>query len=309
VLAPLSSAPLDPRSIAQARSAVASAEARLAEANARVVQAEEAAEQTRRTTARIQEVAELGGISVDARERAELELAAAVRETEAARARAQGAVSEVAAARAALLQVDPEAGAGNGDIPLRAPTSGRILRVLERSERIVPAGTPLIEIGDASRLEVVVDVLSTEAVRIQPGAPIRLDQWGGDTLLEGTVLRVEPSAFTRVSALGVEEQRVNVVAGLAGVPPGLGDAYRVDARIVLWAEADVLKVSNSALFRSGDQWAVFVVENGRARQRAVEIGRRGVAEAQVLSGLTAGDEVVLFPSDRLEDGARVRPDR
>jgi HlyD family secretion protein len=308
ILARLVSVPLDPRAVAQARAAVATAEARVAEANVRVLQTGDAAEQVARTTARVREVAELGGISVDATERAELELSSAEREHQAARSRADAARNELGAARAALMEVDPEVGPGQAGISLRAPTSGRVLRVIERSERIVPAGTPLLEVGDADHLEVVVDVLSTDAVRIQPGAPIRLEQWGGDLPLEGTVRVVEPSAFTRVSALGVEEQRVNIIADIAAPPPALGDGYRVDARIVIWSAPDAVKVPSSALFRDDAAWAVFVIEDGRAQQRRVEIGQRGIAEAEVLSGLRYGDRVVLFPSDQLRNGTRVAAD-
>jgi HlyD family secretion protein len=171
---------------------------------------------------------------------------------------------------------------------------------------VVAAGTPLVEIGDAARLEIVADVLSTDAVRVRPGAAVRVHSWGGEGALSGTVRTVEPSAFTKISALGVEEQRVNVIADLDATPPQLGDGFRVQLRIVTWADPDVVRVPTGALFRTGDGWSVFAVENGRAARREVRIGARGTEEAQVLGGLSPGDRVVMFPADQLGDGARVR---
>jgi len=304
-LARLAPVPLDVRMVAQARSALAAAEARLAEASTRVSQTRESAEQITRTTDRVREVAEMGGISDDAMERAELELSNALLEHQAARSRAEAAANEVGSARAALMSVDP-AGGPSAPAILRAPAAGRVLRVMERSERVVPAGTPLIEVGGALGLEVVADVLSVDAVRIRPGSPMRIEEWGGETSLPATVRLVEPAAVTRISALGVEEQRVSVVGDLEAVPAGLGDGYQVEARIVLWSASDAIKVPTSALFRSGESWSVFTVEGGRAAQRRIEIGQRGGAEAEVLAGLQPGERVVLFPSDQLRDGIRVR---
>lgn len=308
ILARITPTPLDPQAIAQARSAVTAAEARLEEANTRVVQARSTMELAQLTAERVRAVVAEGGMSLDARDRAELEAANAEREYAAAQARVRAASSDVAAARAALVDVDPEGAVGRAAANVTAPAAGRILRVHERSERVVPAGTPLVEIGDAAGLEVVVDVLSTDAVRIPPGAAMRIEDWGGEGALHARVRLVEPAAFTRISTLGVEEQRVNVIGDLVGAPTALGDGYRVEARIVIWEASDVLKVPSSALFRTTDGWAVFVVEGGRAHLRSVEIGNRGIAEAEVLTGLNAGDEVVLFPSDQLRDGLRVRPE-
>jgi HlyD family secretion protein len=158
----------------------------------------------------------------------------------------------------------------------------------------------------ADGLEVVVDVLSTDAVRIDPGAPMRIVEWGGDGTLDARVRIVEPSAFTRISTLGVEEQRVNVIGDLLVRPASLGDGYRVQAQIVTWETTDVLRVPNSALFRTGEGWSVFVMENGRARLRPIATGRRGAQQTEVTSGLEAGDQLVLFPSDRVAEGVRLR---
>jgi HlyD family secretion protein len=309
VLAQITPMPLDPQATTQARAAVAAAEARLEEANARVAQTRSTMELARRTADRIRAVVEEGGMSIDARERAELEAANAEREHAAAQARVRAASSDLAAARAALLDVEPERAAGRASANVISPAAGRVLRVYERSERIVAAGTPLVDVGDAAGLEVVADVLSTDAVRITPGMPVRIEQWGGEGALSGQVRLVEPAAFTRVSTLGVEEQRVNVVADLPQAPTALGDGYRVEARVVVWEGEDLVKAPSSALFRVGERWATFVVEEGVARQREVRIGTRGIAETEIVDGLAPGDRVVLFPSDQLRDGARVTDTR
>jgi HlyD family secretion protein len=177
---------------------------------------------------------------------------------------------------------------------------------------VVSPGAPLVEIGDPQRLEVVTDLLSADAVKVAAGAEVLLEHWGGAQPLTGRVRRVEPAGFTKVSALGVEEQRVNVVIDLDGSDEAafaLGDAYRTEVRIVVWRAADVVKVPTGALFRRGDGWAAFVVERGRARERAVRLGQRSGREAQVLDGLAAGDQVVLYPPDTLAGGAKVRARR
>jgi HlyD family secretion protein len=195
--------------------------------------------------------------------------------------------------------------AGSACFHVLSPINGRVLRVLEESQRIVPAGLPLLVVGDPSRLEIVVDVLSTDAVRIRPGATLFVEDWGGEQALEARVRRVEPSGFTKTSALGVEEQRVNVIADLLEPAPGLGDGYRVEARIVVWEADNVLRVPASALFRQGQRWSVFVLDAGRARLRAVDVGERGTLQVQVLGGLSEGERVVVHPSDRVADGVRV----
>ncbi|MDO8501827.1 MAG: HlyD family efflux transporter periplasmic adaptor subunit [Gemmatimonadaceae bacterium] len=183
---------------------------------------------------------------------------------------------------------------------------GRVLRVPEPSERVIAASTPIIELGDAAALEVIADVLSSDAVRIHPGNAVEIVEWGGDHALSGSVRAIEPSAFTRVSALGVDEQRVNVLVDLLDPPPSLGDGFRVEIRATVWESSDVLTIPSSALFQRGGGWAVFAVENKRARLRRVEIGHRTGASVEITSGLKAGERVVLFPSDKVDDGSRVR---
>jgi HlyD family secretion protein len=192
-------------------------------------------------------------------------------------------------------------------LELYAPAAGQVLRVLQESERTVAAGTPLVEIGDARDLEIVADVLSTDAVRVQPGAAVVVEEWGGGTPLRARVRRVEPSAFTKVSALGVEEQRVNVVADFVDPPGPLGDGYRVEVRIVTWEADDVVRVPASALFRHADAWHVFLADGGRARRRRVDVGARAAFEAEALAGVAPGEMVVLHPGDRVDDGVRIAP--
>jgi HlyD family secretion protein len=171
----------------------------------------------------------------------------------------------------------------------------------------VAAGTPLVSVADASHYEVVVDVLSTDAVRVRPGQAMLLEGWGGRSTLRATVRLVEPAAFTKVSALGVEEQCVNVLADPVNALGPLGDGYRIEARIVVWETERTLKLPGSSVFRAGYAWHVFVVEDGRAREREVKMGQRNQDEAQVLSGVDAGAVVVRYPGNELRDGARVEP--
>ena len=192
---------------------------------------------------------------------------------------------------------------------IRAPINGQVLRVFQESTAVVNAGTPLLELGDPIDLEVEIDVLSRDAVKISAGAPVILEHWGGEKPLRGRVRLVEPSAFTKISTLGVEEQRVNVIADLVDPPEvreSLKDAYRVEARIVIAEAQDVLQVPTSALYRVGEDWAVFRVEQGIARQQIVKLGLQNGLSAQVLEGLAEGDEVVVHPGDKIDDGTKVR---
>jgi len=217
---------------------------------------------------------------------------------------------------AELAEFAPSIGAGansgSGPTEVKAPANGLVLRLFEESARVVTAGTLLMEIGDPADLEVVIEVLSRDGAALAPGAKVELEQWGRGEPLHGRVRRVEPAAFTKVSALGVEEQRVNVIADLLTPPEqraSLGDSFRVEARIIIWETAQALKVPAGALFRRGQQWSAFVITEGRARLRAVKVGQSSGTETQVLEGLKEGDEVILYPGDRLHDGQRVKPIR
>lgn len=193
-------------------------------------------------------------------------------------------------------------------LPVLAPVDGVVLRRFRESESVVPAGDPIVEIGDPSHVEIVADLLSTDAVKVKPGMRVAVEQWGGDQPLGASVERVEPGGFTKVSALGVEEQRVNVIMDFdddRAAWKAMGDAYRVEVRIAIRRAESVVKVPTSALFREGEQWAVYVVEAGRARRTVVELGQRTSTEAEVLAGLRDGQPVVLHPPDTLADRARV----
>jgi len=192
-------------------------------------------------------------------------------------------------------------------IQLRAPVTGRILKIIQESEGLVQAGAPLVEIGDPLDLRVVADLLSTDAVHIKPGASVHIDGWGGPSI-EGKVTRVDPAGFLKVSALGIEEQRVRTEIDFVDPPEvwsQLGHDYRVIVHVTSWREENTLTVPVATLFRQGDDWAVFIVENGRAHTTVVKIGQRNNRMAQVESGLSAGDRVVLHPSDRVADDVTV----
>jgi len=242
-----------------------------------------------------------------------------LQELETGQLREASAAKEQAAAESALRQAEAElaefaaiAPTGTNTVldpvQVKAPATGSVLHVFEENARVVAAGTPLMEIGDPLDIEVVVEVLSRDGAAIPPGTPVELEQWGGGQPLRAKVRLVEPAAFTKVSALGVEEQRVNVVADLLTPPDqrrNVGDNFRVEARIIVWEAQDALKVPAGALFRKGEQWAVFVVADGRARLRIVKAGRSSGTETQVLEGLKEGEEVILYPGSRVQDGQRV----
>lgn len=299
VVAQVSAAPLDPRTREEAAARLRGAEDAERSARAVVSQARAALDQAARNRARAESLFAKNLVSTEQREVTALAETTAVRQVEAADFRTQAAAHDVEVARAAST-----AGAG-AVMQLQSPVRGRVLRIPEKSERIVAAGTPLVEIGDPSRLEIVIDLLSEDAVKVKPGDRVLIEGWGGDHALAAHIRVVEPSGFTKVSALGVEEQRVNVLADLDDTPPQLGDGYRVEARVVQW-EGDALKVPASALYQVGDQWRVFLVENGRARSRTVRVGHRNPDEAEILDGLSVGDRVIRQPTDKISDGVRVQ---
>lgn len=300
IVAWISPVPLDARAQEQAAARVAEAEDAQRAADAAVSQARAAYAQAQRTCDRAQELAAQHLIAPEERERAELDETNRQREVESAQFRAQAAAHDVDVARAALLGGSREA------VALRSPVRGQVLRVPDPSERVIASGTPLLEIGDPHRIEIVTDLLSSDAVRVHPGDEMRIEGWGGDSALTGRVIRVEPSGFTKVSALGVEEQRVNVVGILDAVPAGLGDRFRVDVRVVVWRSPGVLRVPASALFRLGDGWGVFEVANGRAHRQPVRVGHRSGFDVEINGGLDSGATVIRDPGDQVTDGSRVR---
>ncbi|MBI1396408.1 MAG: HlyD family efflux transporter periplasmic adaptor subunit [Betaproteobacteria bacterium] len=298
--------PLDPRTREEALARVAAAEALVREALQNVRHGRAELGQAKSEEARMERLAREAFVADEMVEKARTARVTAAAAVSAAEARATAARSELSAARATLLAIPGSDGRAPRHIALKSPVGGHVLRVLEKSERTVAAGTPLVMIGDPTRFEIVADVLSSDAVKIRPGASARLEEWGGDAPLAAKVRTVEPYAFTKVSALGIEEQRVNVVMDPVDPLGRLGDGYRVLARIVVWAGTDVLKVPSSAVFRDGDGWAVFTIVDGIARLRRVAIGHRNGRDAEVTDGLAPGTVVVRYPTNDLADGVRVR---
>ena len=305
---------LDARQVAEAEARVAAARVTIERAGARKGQTDAAKELAESQYARAQQLFESNSLSQSefdaalaiARQRAE-ELRAATFDEEIAR-------FELQQAEAALLRVQPTT-SGSADavgamqnFEITSPIDGNVLRVLQESATVVQPGTELLEVGNRADLEIVIDVLSTDAVQIQPGAEVWLEHWGGDHPLRANVRRIEPAAFTKISSLGVEEQRVNVIADFdepsERISP-LGDGFRVEARIVTWKGSDVLRIPASAPFRIGGDWFVFRNVDGRARKTRIELGHRNAMEAEVLGGLNEGDSIVAYPDDRISDGVQL----
>lgn len=304
---------LDSRALAQAQARVRAAEQRLKIAKVELAKAEAALHLAETELGRQRRLRDQNATTAADFEQVELAFAMRTEETRAAGFAVDMAEYELELEEAALDRTEAgsesmDAAPATADFEIRSPINGRVLRVVQESSAVVAAGAPLIEVGDPGDLEVVVDTLSRDAVRIRPGAAVRLKNWGGDEPLQGRVRRVEPSGFTKLSALGVEEQRVNVLVDFD--QPGrqgtaLGDGFRVDAEIVVWSREDCLQVPTSALFRHRDHWAVFVVDGGIAKRRAVQIGQQNGRMAEVRGGLEEGELVIEHPSDTLEPGTPV----
>lgn len=309
---------LDARAVAQAAARVKAAEATLkkmepALQTVRDAQAFAEAEMTRARKAALG-----NAISKSELENAEYDYRQKSEELRSTRIQEEIAHFELEQAEAALLRTRPRddeavdvATNGNGGwtFTIYSPINGRVLRVLQESAAVVNAGTPLLELGEPLDLEVEIDVLSRDAVKIHPGARVLLEHWGGEKPLLGRVRLVEPSGFTKISTLGVEEQRVNVIVDFVDPPEArttLGDGFRVEARIVIDEAEDVLRVPTSALFRVGSESAVFQAVDDEVHEQVVKLGRQNGLEAEVVAGLSAGDEVVVHPSDQIDDGVKVR---
>jgi HlyD family secretion protein len=308
-ISPLESRVLDPRSRAEAEARVAAARSALELARQQADAAGASANFQRSEIKRLKPLAEQGVISSGAFDRAQMDLLTAEATLRSANHGVEVARYEQQAAETALKY---SAGTVTGDpairVPVKSPITGKILQMPHECEGPVTTGQELLVVGNPSLLEVVVDLLSADAVKVNPGMKVHFDRWGGDGTLEGRVRTVEPFGFTKISALGVEEQRVNVIADFVSPKEDwqrLADGYRVEARFVIWEDEDVLQVPASSLFRLNDGWALFLVENGRARQRVVKIGQRTGLVAQILEGVEEGDKVVNHPSDEVADGVRI----
>jgi HlyD family secretion protein len=302
---------LDARSEAQARAQVQAAAAGYELAAAQRTRAQAAARQTESDHARLTALFAAGSVSQQELDVGETRAITTRQEARATEFALQVAEFELAQARAVLQRGLPAGAAERGEpLVITSPVSGRVLRVFQESERVVLAGHPLLEVGDPTDLEARIEVLSRDGVAIQPGARVQLEQWGGPAPLAARVRLVEPAAFTKISALGVEEQRVYVIVDLTdplALRPTLGDAYRVEARIVTWENADVLKLPAGALFQRGGAWQTYVLDGGTARLRTVQTGHSSGLETEILGGLAAGERVLMYPGDKIADGVRVRP--
>jgi HlyD family secretion protein len=299
---------LDPRLRRETEERLGAAEAAVERAKANVERAQAQADQARKELARTSELAKRGASTAQALERAELAMRVADRDLRAAELQHHAAEHELAQARALLARYGNGPDAALESWKVTAPVPGVVLKVMQESETPVQPGMQILEIGDPRDLEIVADVLSTDGVEIRPGAEVGIVNWGGGSVLRGRVRRIEPAAFTKISTLGVEEQRVNVIIDLTSPPEewtGLGDGYQVDTRITVFTQADATIVPTGALFRRGETWNVFVVENGRAQVREVRLLRRSGRYAAVDAGLTPGERVIVYPSDRISSGVRV----
>lgn len=308
-------AALDARSLEQAGAEMIAAEARLRSAYAERLRAVADKALADRELVRIRRLRKNNSV-------AESEMDRALRATQAADAALESAEASIAiaeanksSANANLVTFDDQRYAtdkqnsGSNEIVLRAPTNGQVLRVLQTSETTLPAGTPILEIGDIHHdLEILVELLSSDAVQVKAGMSVDIVDWGGSDTLNAVVKRIEPWGFTKVSALGVEEQRVNALVQFVDPLPesaNLGHGFRVEARIVIWHDDDTLVVPSNALFRQDGQWTVFVVEDGTAQLQTLKIGRNNGTQAQVLEGLEEETQVVLYPSSELIDGDQI----
>lgn len=297
---------LDARRRAEAQARIAGAAANLNASEQRASAAASGARLAQQEQQRVHSLRAAGFISAANTDRADSEAARSAAELRSAQFGVAIARHELAATRTAL---DYAASAGHAKpVAVTAPVAGQVFKIARKSEGPVAVGQPLLEIGDPRALEVEVDVLSADAVRIRPGTRVQFERWGGDTPIEGVVRVIEPAGFTKVSALGVEEQRVWVIVAFtspAALWERLGDAYRVEASFIVWEGGDVLQIPASALFRDAGGWAVFAIEQNKALKRRVQIGQSNGLATQVLGGLTAGQKVIVHPDERVRDGTRI----
>ena len=306
-LVPLPPPLLDSRTRAEAKARVDAAMAARRQAQAAVNRARFQRDFAKQESKRAQAVVQQGGLARSDADRAVSTYRSSEEDLRSAEFGGRVAEHQLKLAQTTLMQLSGQGEEGE-QLEIISPVAGQVLKLFHESEGVVQSGTPILELGDPAALEVVVDVLSQDATRIPRGAPTLIERWGGKNPLRGHVRIVEPSAFTKLSALGVEEQRVNVIIDMDDdreLWESLGDGYRVEARISVWEGKDVLRVPASAVFRSEDSWATFVVEDGTAVIRTVELGETNGLETEVLSGLEEGEMVIAYPSDSVRDGVSV----
>ncbi len=310
-LEPLRSHVLDPRSRAEAKARVAASEASLLAAKENARAAKASADYAKKEVERVRQLFKDSFVTREKLDMAEADM----HRTDAALHSSEFAIEVARHEKEAALTALKYSAAHETEhvtekVLIRAPVSGRILKILHESEGVVREGEALIEIGDPRALEVQVDVLSADAVQLKPGTPVLFDRWGGNTSLQGRVRSIEPAGFTKISALGVEEQRVLVISDIVSPPEEwtqLGDGYRVEASFILWEDDDVLQIPSSALFRTGKSWAVFVIKNKKAQLRTVQTGYRNGLSTNIVSGLSEGEIVISHPDNSIKDGSNVRP--
>lgn len=296
-------APIEPRQEAVLQARLKAARAAQSEADALVARAKTEHDQAVSDLGRARRLFEQGVSAKESLERFTSAEMASAKQLEAAQSRSQAASHQVEEATAALMN---HTGDSAQPVILTAPVSGCVLRLLEQSEKVVTPGMPILEIGYSPKLEVVSDFLTEDAVKIRSGMPALIEDWGGERPLKARVRMVEPGAFTKVSALGVDEQRVNVVLDFTDGSANLADAYRVEVRVITWQATNVLKLPSSALFRSGEEWAFFEMLGNTAAKRTIRVGHRSDREMEILAGTEEGRKVILHPTAELQDGSRVR---
>ncbi len=305
---PAESPLVDPRAHAVADARMATALAAVSQSRSSIDRAKIALDSAEKELARTRELVAKKAVPDVELERGELLLRARTEELVSAKFGADIATHELDSARAAADHGKSRTAGSGEQFEVTSPVAGVVLRVLQGSEGVVQAGTPLVEVGDPAALEIAVDVLTVDALHVQPGARVTVERWGGDHPLSAHIRRIEPSAFIKVSALGVEESRVNAIVDLDEPRErwkGLGDGFRVEARLLVWEDPNVLTVPDGALFRTGEDYCAYVVVGGKVALRHVSLGRRNGLVAQVLGGLVDGDRVVVHPSDRVVEGLRV----
>ena len=306
---PVNPALLDERSRAEQSARVGAMQAAVARSHANVERAQASLEQARIELRRSETLARQGFVSPNQNETGQLGVRLREQELESARQEEDAARHELEQSRIALKSFSGSTmGTQQGPYEIKAPASGKVLKLLAQSEGMVLAGTPLMELGDPAQLEVVVDILTEDAAQIRPGTPVQMRNWGGAEVLEGRVRLIEPGAFTKVSALGVEEQRVNAIIDISSPAEKwqtLGDGFKVDVRVLVQVVDNALKVPVSALFPMGARSGLFVLEQGHSRLRQIDVVARNGVEAWVKDGLTSGSQVIVYPDSKLQDGDRV----
>lgn len=310
IIEPTLSPLLDPRARTQAEARVKTSEAAKMQAAQSLDMAHTAERFAQTNWERAKKLINTGSISDTDRDNAERDAEMRQREVRASEFALKVAEFELEQAKAALLQLDGPASGVAVAFPLHSPVSGRVLKVMQESAMVVTPGTQILEVGDPADIEIEAEILSRDAVAIKPGAEVQVEQWGGENPLKGRVRRVEPAAFTKVSALGVEEQRVFVLSDLVDPPKeaaSLGDRYRVEVRVAVWHAEDVLLVPSGALFREGSAWMTFVYDHGKARKVTLEAGRSDGRMTEVIKGLDVGAQVLLHPPDTVKDAVEVKP--